>query len=109
MYEFERADGTLASAYFALSEMPRIGEFVDIDGEMCKRVMSLPRVNVVDLGHEAVNMLSLRHGVDPDVPRYSPEGVPGLVGGFPLFKDRAEIREYEAKQEAKGSTLRYDP
>jgi|SRR5689334_9420131 len=109
MYEFRFTDGTQAEAYFPLDEMPRIGDAVEIDGRAAIRVISAPRVSVVDLGHEACNMHSIRHGVDPDVPRYSPEGVPGLLGGFPLFKNKAEIKEFQAKKQASGSPLRYDP
>jgi hypothetical protein len=60
-----------------------------------------------DETHEAISLPSIEHGIDPDVPRYSPEGVKGMLGGHPLFK-HGEIDEYVAKKQAKGHTITYD-
>lgn len=109
MYEFQFTDGSRAERFFSVDEMPRVGESVRIGRRAARRVLSLPRVQVQEYTHEACGELSLRHGRDPDVPRYSPEGVRGLLGGFPLFKSKQEIKNYEAKKRAKGRTLTYDP
>lgn len=109
MYEFQFTDGSRAERFYPLDEMPRIGERVRIGRRTATRVLSRPRVKVPNLEHEACGELSIRHGRDPDVIRYSPEGVPGLLGGFPLFKNRAEIKDYEAKKRAKGRSLTFDP
>jgi hypothetical protein len=109
MYEFEFTDGSRAERFYPVAEMPRVGTRVRIGRRMATRVLSDMRVKVPNLMHEACGELSSRHGIDPDVPRYSPEGVKGLLGGFPLFENRREIREYEAKKRAKGRALKFDP
>lgn len=58
--------------------------------------------------HEAVSLPSSDHGIDPDVPRYSPEGRGDMLGGHPLFANGKEIDEYVAKKQAKGHTITYD-
>ena len=112
MYEFALPDGVRVERYYAPGGAPLIGEYATIDGKRARRLPptlgSGPAVQVPNYQHEAFNMRNMRHGIDPDVPRYSPEGKPGLLGGFPLFKDKREIAEYEAKKKHKyGSTMEY--
>ncbi len=39
-YEFLNPDGEVVEAYFHMSEAPRVGETVDIDGTPCERIFS---------------------------------------------------------------------
>ncbi len=40
LYEFEKPDGSRVEAFYAMSDAPRIGAQVVIDGQPCRRVVS---------------------------------------------------------------------
>lgn len=111
IYEFRDQQGNPVELDFDMGKCPvKIGEVLVLDdGRQVTRLFpSIGEVRVPDVMHEAFNMPSSRHGIDPDVPRYSKPGN-GFLGDFPLFANKREIAEYEAKKAAKGSKVKYDP
>lgn len=113
IYTFADEQGNEVELEFDMGKCPvATGDTLTLeDGRRVTRTFPqsehLPRVKCLDRTHEAFHLPSLRHGRDPDVPRYSKAGN-GFIGDFPLFTGIREIREYEAKKAAKGSTMRYD-
>jgi hypothetical protein len=114
IYEFLDEQGSPVELEFDMGKCPtKIGDTLQLDdGRRVTRVMSVNKspgaIRCRDLQHEAFHLPSLRHGRDPDVPRYSKPGTPGMLGDFPLFANEREATEYEAKKAAKGSTMRFN-
>ncbi len=102
LYEFQARDGKVVERDYPMLSAPKIGTVIVVKGKRYRRIMSRCAgdvclngvgrgVRCVDYAHEAVSMPNVRHGRDPAVPRYSKDG-------FPVFLNKREIREFEAKR-----------
>lgn len=102
IYEFQARDGKTVERDYPMAEAPKIGKVIVVKGKRYKRIISRCHddkssggvgrgIQCLDLAHEAVGMPNIRHGRDPAVPRYSKDG-------FPVFLNRREINEFQAKR-----------
>jgi hypothetical protein len=95
MYEFERADGTIAEEYYPAAKAPKLGRWVKLkDGSRGKRILSVPGALKVR-GNVHFQALSQEPGL-PGAKHYAPDGAP-------RFASRREAINY-----AHRNNLTYD-
>lgn len=89
LYEFETDSGEIIEAHFSMSEVPSIGERVNLNGQMATRLVSQHNAQV--------------HGVEAFVSRTLPKNDPRAPRldkkGRPVFHGKREVEEYLSKTE----------
>lgn len=88
LYPFQKPDGTVIEASFPMVNAPRIGDYVTIDGERCRRVASTTQVGV--------NPSATYPYVSSQLPR-NLSGCKVDRLGKPIITSRRHEREIEAR------------
>jgi len=97
-YEFETADGVILQEWYPMAAAPVAdGEWIDIQGHRCQRIISGgTEARVIDDRHVSDSLPRHGSGIETVWNKFTPEGKP-------YFEGSKDIREFEARSTFKHS------
>ena len=96
-YEFETEEGVRLEEYFPMRDAPRANdEWIEIQGQRCKRIISSHQTRVIDDAHISNALPRKGSGIETVWDKFTPDGKP-------YFEGSKDIREFEARSTFKHS------
>ncbi len=90
-YEFQTEHGEMLEEFFPMREAPSAdGEWLEIQGKRCQRVISQAQARVLDHRHVSHSLPRKGSGIETVWDKFTPEGKP-------YFEGRKDIIDFEAR------------